>query len=170
MRRLAALAGIAVLAAACSAQGGHPDVRSSAAPPGHPAAQRSPAKLGPDPHTTAALIRIATVFNNDYDNGIYGPVWDRWDARSQAIIARADYIQRHTECPDSPQSVQVEDARRGPGAAFIVDYQSGGVQSHDYWFYQHRRWVFDLPLSNPSSVALYKLSPQKYVAALGCAH
>jgi hypothetical protein len=27
-----------------------------------------------------------------------------------------------------------------------------------------------LPRSNPSSVPLYKLSPQKYVAELGCAH
>ena len=28
----------------------------------------------------AALLKIATVFNNDYDGGDYGPVWDRWDA------------------------------------------------------------------------------------------
>jgi hypothetical protein len=125
---------------------------------------------GPDPHTTAALLAIARVFNEDYDRGSYGPVWDRWDSRSQAIIPRADYIQRHTECPDSPQSVQVEGARPGPGGAWIVDYETGGVQLRDYWFYQHGRWVFDLPLSNPSSVALYRLSPQKYVAELGCAH
>jgi hypothetical protein len=30
--------------------------------------------------------------------------------------------------------------------------------------------VFDLPLSNPDTVKLYKMSPQQYVAALGCNH
>ena len=55
-----------------------------------------------DPRTAAALLKIAAVFNNDYDDGDYGPVYDRWDARSQAIITRADYIRRHTECPSSP--------------------------------------------------------------------
>jgi len=155
-RRLVCLAAVAVLAAACSGQG------SRAATP-------SPAPVR-DPHTTAALLAIARAFNNDYDHGVYGPVWDRWDPRSQAIITRADYIHRHTECPDSPQSVRVEDAREGPGGAWIVDYETGGVQLHDYWFYEHGRWLFDLPLSNPQSVQLYKLSPQKYVAELGCAH
>lgn len=150
------LAAVAILAAGCSGQGSQPAARPSA--------------TARDPRTTAALLEIATRFNNDYDGGVYGPVWDRWDARSQAIIARADYIRRHTECPDSPQSVTVEDASPGPGGAWIVDYASGGVQLHDYWFYLHGRWVFDLPLSNPDSVELYKLTPQRYVAELGCAH
>ena len=39
----------------------------------------------------------------------------------------------------------------------------------DYWFYAHRRWVFDLVLSNPGAVQLYRMSPQQYVKALGCA-
>src|SRR5215468_2662927 len=45
-----------------------------------------------------------------------------------------------------------------------------GQQLTDYWFYVHRRWVFDLVLSNPSSVRLYRMSPQRYVATLGCTH
>jgi hypothetical protein len=45
----------------------------------HPAA--SPAPLPPDPHTAAALLKIATAFNHDYDRGDDGPVYDRWDAR-----------------------------------------------------------------------------------------
>jgi len=156
IRRLVCLAAVAALGAACSGQGSHPTAPSLSAP----AAQ--------DSHTAAALLAIARVFNNDYDRGVYGPVWDRWDARSKAIITRIDYIRRHTECPDSPQLVTVVDARHGSGGAWIVDYETGGVQLHDYWFYEHGRWVFDLPLSNPSSVPLYKLSPQKYVAQLGC--
>jgi hypothetical protein len=40
----------------------------------------------------------------------------------------------------------------------------------DYWFYVHRWWVFDLVLSDPGAVKLYRMSPQQYAAALGCAH
>jgi hypothetical protein len=147
---------LALLAAGCTTQGTHPATRAPV-----------PAR---DPHTTAALLKVATVFNHDYDTGDYGPVWDRWDARSQEIITRADYIARHTECPDSPQSVTVEDASSGQDGAMIVDYETGGVQLRDYWFYAHGRWVFDLPLSNPDSVRLYKLTPQQYLSQLGCAH
>ncbi len=123
-----------------------------------------------DPRTLAALLKIATVFNNEYDDGDYGPVYDRWDARSQAVITRADYIRRHTECPSSPQAARVEDTSPGPGGAWLVDYEIGGVQLRDYWFYVRGRWVFDLVLSNPSSVRLYKLTPQQYAATLGCGH
>jgi hypothetical protein len=149
------MAVLVALTAGCAARAGRP-----AAPPASARDQR----------TAAALVKIATVFNNDYDSGVYGPVWDRWDARSQAVISRADYIRRHTACPDSPQSVTVEGASPGPGGAWIVDYETGGVQLHDYWFYVRGRWVFDLMLSNPDSVKLYKLTPRQYVATLGCAH
>jgi len=49
-------------------------------------------------------------------------------------------------------------------------YEIGGQQLTDYWFYVHRRWVFDLVLSIPDAVRLYRMSPQQYVAALGRAH
>ena len=55
--------------------------------------------------------------------------------------------------------------------AWIVDYEADGVQLHDYWFYAGGRWVvLDLVLSNPDSVKLYRLTPQQYVAELGCSH
>jgi len=50
----------------------------------HPAASLAP--LPPDPPTTPALLKIAAVFNHDYDTGDYGPVYARWNAPSQAII------------------------------------------------------------------------------------
>ena len=40
----------------------------------------------------------------------------------------------------------------------------------DYWFYVHHRWAFDLVLSNPDAVKLYRMSPSQYVAALGGNH
>jgi hypothetical protein len=64
---------------------------------GHPAAAAAPSP--PDPHTGSALLRIATAFNHAYDTGDYSAVYARWDARSQAVITSADYVQRHKECP-----------------------------------------------------------------------
>lgn len=121
-----------------------------------------------DPHTAGALLKIATNFNNDYDSGIYGPVYDRWDARSKAIISRAEYVRRHTECPSAPTTAHVESARPGPRGAWLVNYAIGGVKLTDYWLYVDGRWVFDLPLSNPNSVSLYRMSGQRYISALGC--
>jgi len=51
-----------------------------------------------------------------------------------------------------------------------VHYEIGGQQLTDDCFYVHRRWGFDLVPSNPDAVRLYRMSPQQYVAALGCAH
>ena len=136
----------------------------------HPAV--SPAPLPTDPHTASALLKIATVFNHDHDTGNYAPVYARWDASSQAIITRADYIARHKDCPGgSPALSQTESVSLGgPQGAWLVHYQIGGQQLTDYWFYVQRRWVFDLVLSNPDQVRLYRMSQSQYVAALGCAH
>jgi len=119
-----------------------------------------------------ALLKVATVFNDDYDRGVYGSVYDRWDARSKALISRAEYIRRHTECPTSPSATSVESATPGPNGAWLVSYVVSGAEARltDYWFYVDGRWEFDLPLSNPSSVSLYKLSGPQYLAALGCTH
>jgi hypothetical protein len=106
-----------------------------------------------------ALLKIATAFNNEYGSGDYGPVYARWDARSQAIITEADYIQRHKDCPGSPQPpARTETAAPGAHGARLVRYEIGGQQLTDYWFYVHRRWVFDLMLSNPDAARLYRMS------------
>ena len=150
--------GIAVLTAGCGTSAGHP-----AAP--------SAAPLPPDPHTAPALLAIASAFNHDYDTGDYAPVYARWDARSQAIISEADYIQRHRQCPGAHNSSQTEDdSPGGPQETWAVHYEIGGQQLTDYWFYAGHRWVFDLVLSNPDMAALYKMPPRQYVKALGCAH
>ena len=105
--------------------------------------------MPPDPHTAAALLKIATAFNHDYDTGDYGPVYARWDARSQAIITRADYIQRHKDCPAGSQVLcRTESVSPGgPQGAWLARYELGGQQLTDYWFYVSHRWVFDLVLS-----------------------
>ena len=47
-------------------------VTACSAPAGHPAAATR--SWPPDPRTVAALLRIAQVFNTDYDSGRYGAV------------------------------------------------------------------------------------------------
>jgi len=153
-----AAAAAVLFAAACTASTSHPTASS--------------APLPPDPHTASALLKIAAAFNHDYDTGDYGPVYTRWDARSQAIITRADYIARHKDCPGSSHTLsQTESVSQGgPDGAWLVHYEIGGQQLTDYWFYVHRRWVSDLVLSNPGAVKLYRMSPGQYAAAVGCAH
>jgi hypothetical protein len=51
-----------------------------------------------------------------------------------------------------------------------VRYEIGGQQLTEYWFYAGRRWEFDLVLSNPDVVKLYRMSPSQYASAVGCAH
>ena len=94
-----------------------------------------------------------------------------WDARSQAIISEAGYIRRHKDCPGSPQPpARTETAAPGSHGAWLVRYEIGGQQLTDYWFYVHRRWVFDLVLSNPDAVGLYRMPAEQYAAAVGCSH
>jgi hypothetical protein len=162
MRLAIAAAAVVIGVAGCTGEASHAGRFSSRAPS---------VAVTRDPRTAASLLKIATVFNHEYDSGDYGPVYDRWDARSQAIITRTEYIRRHTQCPSAPHAAaHVESATPGPGGAWLVDYEIGGQQLTDYWFYVRGRWVFDLVLSNPDAVKLYKLSPQQYVTAVGCSH
>src|SRR6266581_1941579 len=156
-RRGAAILFLVTALSACSAPPHHPAVAT--ARPSTP----GPAQPGPDPMTATALVRIAQVNNNN------GPVWDRWDARSKALISRAEYIRRHAECATAPQEpAHVEDATPGPHGAWLVRYEIGGQQLTDYWYYIHHRWEFDLPLSNPGAARLYRLPFAKYAAQVGC--
>ncbi|HKI91274.1 MAG TPA: hypothetical protein VJ986_03140 [Gaiellaceae bacterium] len=124
----------------------------------------------PEPETAAALVAIAQTFNDDYGRGVDGPVYDRWDARSRAVISRAEYLRRHAECPTAPtQPAQVEGAAPGPHGTWLVRYRIGDQQFIDHWIYSGGRWQFDLVSSNPDAVRLYRLPGPQYVAAVGCA-
>ena len=164
------LAGSLVLAA-CSAPARPAATASRTAPASGPTAAPAATRTWPpDPQTMAALLRIAQVFNTDYDSARYGAVYDRWDARSQAIISRAEYIQRHLECPTAPTGapVRVESATRSRAGRWLVRYEVEGSQAVDTWFYQDHRWVFDIILSNPGAAAQYRMPFRQYAAAVGC--
>lgn len=156
-----------LLAAGCgSAAGTHAPRPNTTSPTTAPAAA-TPAAA--DPPTRAALLRIAQVFNDDYDNGNFGAVYGRWDARSQAIISRAEYIRRHTVCAQATHSAaEVVSATRVTGGEWHVNYRIGGVTLVDIWFYQHHRWVFDIILSNPGAASQYRLPFAQYAKAVGC--
>jgi hypothetical protein len=110
------------------------------------------------------LLKIAATFNHECDTGDYGPMYARWNARSQAIITRTGYITRHRDCPSGSHALsQTESADPGgPHGALLVHCEIGGQQLTDYWFSVHRRWVFDLVLSNPDAVKVYRMSPQMW--------
>ena len=155
---------VVVALGGCSAP---PHQHASAAGPGKGLA--GAIRPGPDRRTAAALVRIAQVFNDDYDRNDDGPVWDRWDARSQTVITRASYIRRHRECATAPQGpAHVTGAAPGPHGAWLVRYEISGEQLTDYWYYTRRRWEFDLLLSNPGAARLYRLPFAKYAAQAGC--
>ena len=112
---------------------------------------RSPVPLPADPQTAAALLKIARAFNHEYGSGDYGPVYTRWDARSQAIISQADYIRRHKDCPGLRRRwPRPKASARRPAGGVAGHYEIGAQQLTDYWFYIHRRWMFDLVLSDPA--------------------
>ncbi len=74
-------------------------------------------------------------------------------------------------CPGAGNAPsRTESASPGPGGTRLVHYEIGGQQLTGYWFYVRGRWVFDLVLSNPGAVKLYRMSPGQYAAALGCNH
>ena len=122
-----------------------------------------------DSKSAKALVSIAQVFNDDYGRNNDGSVYDRWDARSKALITRADYIRRHLACATAPgEPAHVESAKEGINGAWLVRYEISGIQFTDYWFYVHGQWVFDLILSNPAAARLYRIPFAQYVHQLGC--
>ena len=179
-RRGAVLLFLVMALGACSSPSHHapshhaPAAAATPTAPGssRPSPDLTPAsgRPGPDPKTAAALVRIAQVFNDNYDHNNDGPAYDRWDSRSQAVIPRAEYIRRHVECPAPQVTALVENATPGPGGAWVVHYEIGGQQLTDYWFYTGRRWLFDLLLSNPDAARLYRLPFAKYAAQVGCSN
>jgi len=171
VRRRAAVALVAILAlSGCSSSGAGPSSLTSSAPAGStsPPPVAAP-PVAPERETAGQLLRVARVFNDEYGRNDDGPVYDRWDARSRAVISRADYIRRHLECATAPEApAHVESARPGPGGEWLVRYEIGGQQFTDFWFYRDRHWVFDLLLSNPAAARLYRLPFARYATEVGC--
>jgi hypothetical protein len=157
---------LTLLLAGCAGSARHPSPSPAASTPGS-----TPPTLpaAPDPRTAAALRHIAQVFNDDYQNGVYPPVYERWDRASQAVISEADYVRRHTECASSAGApAVVESVSAEPHGFWLVRYEIGGQQFVDYWTYQARHWRFDLLRSDPKSVSLYRMSFRQYAKAVDC--
>lgn len=120
-------------------------------------------------HTVAALLRIARQFNADYAANDDGPVYDRFDRASRAVIRKSAYLARHRECPSAPGAATIEGASPASGGEVAVRYSISGTLLTDYWHYVGGHWRFDLLRSNPEAVHLYRLAPARYFAAVGCA-
>jgi hypothetical protein len=118
--------------------------------------------------TTTALLQRASKFNVDYSRNVVGPVWDAWDPPSQAIINRADYVDRHAHCPRPGAAPRITGIIAGANGYEVVNESLSGVALHDYWHLVAGQWRFNLALSNPSAVALYREPRAQYFASLGC--
>lgn len=163
---------ILLVAAALSSCSATPTAASLSPSPSPTGTLTPSAEVAPTPEakTAAELKAVAQVFNDDYGRNDDGPVYDRWDAASQAIITRSEYVRRHQECPTAPQGqARVESATPGADGMWLVRYEIDGSQFTDYWHYVDGRWVFDLLRSNPHAAKLYRLPSAEYVAAIGCA-
>ena len=161
---------VVLAVAGCSAASGSPAGSTGTSSP-VPAAAAPPPGLPahPDPASMAALFTIAQAFNVDYGANRDGPVWDRWDPRSQRVITRAEYVRRHQLCPSAPTgAVQVVSARPAGSGWAVVRYEIDSAPLTDYWVYLAGHWRFDLVRSNPDAVALYRLPYPAYAAQLGC--
>jgi hypothetical protein len=123
---------------------------------------------GGEPVSAGELTRVATQFNDDFQVNDVGPVWDRFDAQSQAVIPRARYLRWHQECPTSPGVATTLGVRRVSGGWWVMDYSIGGVVLHDYWHQVQGHWRFNLVRSNPSAVSLYSSNFTNYARASGC--
>src|SRR3981081_949656 len=124
--RAVAILVLAIGLGGCSAPARH------AGATGGPPPQAPATRPSPDPSTAAALVRIAQVFNTDFGQNNDGPVYDRGDARSQAVLSRDEDTRPHAECPPAPQApAHVETASPGPQGAWLVRYEIGGQQFTD---------------------------------------
>ena len=121
-----------------------------------------------EPATASGLVGVARVFEHDYQHNLDGPVWDRFDGPSRALITRAQYVRWHRECPVSSGAATVRDATRLSGGWWQVDYEIGAVSLRDYWHQVAGRWRFSLVRSNPSAAALYSSSFADFARASGC--
>lgn len=121
-----------------------------------------------EPETRSFLLRVANAFNRNYAANRDALVYQRWDARSQAVISEASYVRRHSLCHSAPGAAVVEDATPVTGGHWTVHYEISGTQLTDYWHYVTGHWRFDLLRSNPSAVRLYRLSFAAYATQVGC--
>jgi hypothetical protein len=122
-----------------------------------------------EPATASQLRHVATQFNLDYQRNDDAPVWERFDAASQAVITKARYVRWHQECRTAPGPATILDVSPSSSDWWVVAYEISGVTLHDYWHQQDGRWRFSLARSNPSAVSLYSSTYSAYAQAMGCA-
>lgn len=121
------------------------------------------------PATASELLRVASVFERDYQHNVDAPVWDLFDGPSRALISRAQYVRWHHDCPTTSGDATVLDATPLARGWWRVDYEIGGVRLRDYWHQVAGQWRFSLVRSNPAAAALYVSSFADFARANGCA-
>jgi hypothetical protein len=109
----------------------------------------------------AALVVLAT-----YAGGNWGAFWDHWDAASQALITRAEYIRRKTACPGITGSITVVSLRSTSTGIWNVVGRRGGSLITYQFRYEKGAWVY---VVTDATVKAQLAEPfASYVARPGC--
>jgi hypothetical protein len=146
----------ACLLAACSSKA-TPTVASSS-----PSAT---ADLGAEPVSAQQLKAAAQVHFNSYGTGDWAAVWDDLDAPSKAVVTRAEYVRRLTECsrydPNRGKPATVEGVVDNHDGTWSVIVRIANLRLTFPARYESGHWRFVLP---PPSRAAMRLRFDRYIA------
>jgi hypothetical protein len=110
----------------------------------------------------AALAVLAAAATGDW-----GTFWDHWDAASQALIGRDEYLRRKQVCPGTTGApITVVSEFPGANGIWTVRGRRGGSVILYQFRYERGQWAY--VVTDPSVKASLKATYEQYVARPGC--
>jgi hypothetical protein len=117
--------------------------------------------------TVAGLRAAAQVTLAAYAAGDWGSFWDQWDASSQALIPRDEYVRRKTACPGIVgQPITISSV--APAANGIWNVRGRRGTSATTYQFRYGDGVWSYVVTDPTVKAQLRESYDKYVARPGC--
>jgi hypothetical protein len=132
---------------------------SAALPAPSPATSQAAAAGGLKASAQAILTASAA--------GDWGTFWDHWDAASQALISRDEYLRRKQACPGTTGApITVVSERPAANGIWTVRGRRGGSMIVYQFRYEHGQWTY--VVTDTAVKAELKGSYEEYVARPGC--
>lgn len=132
-----------------------------------PAASPSPTPLalGAEPLSAQQLKAFSVVHFGAFSSGDWGAVWDDFDAPSKAVVTRAEYIHRLTECskydPNRGKRAVVQGVADNHDGTWSVVVRYGNLQITFPARYENGHWRFIL---NDAARAAMRMRFDRYIA------